>query len=197
MSDLDLKVKLLNMLACSEFSDLVVRSGNLASFTKIHQNAFVQDQTTDRKDRALTQLLCILWSCSPLSMRMESKKPSSGPQPCMHLQQILQVGAVTHGWSMLANYQGSFLVFQHGKLICHYFKIMCCILVWAKSSPFSFWMISRFSSFSLFHNGKFCLPAWWRWRASIYNTLLIGTQNSQHWFEETDNYLNNLNEEIF
>ena len=60
MSDLDLKVKLLNMLACSEFSDLVVRSGNLASFTKIHQNAFVQDQTTDRKDRALTQLLCIL-----------------------------------------------------------------------------------------------------------------------------------------
>ena len=30
----DLKVKLLNMLACALFSDLVVRSGNLASFKK-------------------------------------------------------------------------------------------------------------------------------------------------------------------
>ena len=32
--NLDLKVKFLMMLACSEFSDLVVRSGNLASFSK-------------------------------------------------------------------------------------------------------------------------------------------------------------------
>lgn len=31
---LDLQVKLLNMLACSEFPDLVVRSGNRASCVK-------------------------------------------------------------------------------------------------------------------------------------------------------------------
>ena len=36
-----LKVKWLNVLARDEFSGLVVRSGNLASFKKTHQNAFV------------------------------------------------------------------------------------------------------------------------------------------------------------
>lgn len=48
---LGLEVNLLTVLACSEFSDLVVRSGNLASF-KIHQNAFVQDQAANLKGRA-------------------------------------------------------------------------------------------------------------------------------------------------
>lgn len=75
----DLKVKLLNMLACAEFSGLVVRSGNLASLKKIHQNAFVQDQAADTKHRVLT--LCFSASfdhVSHLSMRTERKNPALG-----------------------------------------------------------------------------------------------------------------------
>lgn len=48
---LDLEVKSLTVLACSEFSDLIVWSGNLASF-KIHLNAFAHDQAANLKGRA-------------------------------------------------------------------------------------------------------------------------------------------------
>lgn len=95
-------------------------------FYKIHQNAFVQDQAADRKGRALTQLRGILWSFSHLSMRMESKNPNPGPQPCTHLPRILRVGAVTHGCSVLASSQGLFLVVQRGELIYCCLKCMCC-----------------------------------------------------------------------
>lgn len=49
----DLNVKLLNILACTEFSAFVVRSRNLASFKKYIKILFGREQTADRKRRAL------------------------------------------------------------------------------------------------------------------------------------------------
>lgn len=75
----DLKVKLLNMLASAEFSGLDVRSGNLASFKKIHQNAFVQDQAADTKHRAPTLCFSAFFDhVSHLSTRTERKNPALG-----------------------------------------------------------------------------------------------------------------------
>lgn len=53
MHELGSEGELLNVIACSECSGLVTRSGHLASF-KIHPNAFIQVQTADIRGRVPT-----------------------------------------------------------------------------------------------------------------------------------------------
>lgn len=176
---LDLQVKLLNMLACSEFPDLVVRSGNRASCVKYIKLLLYRTRQLIEKAGPWLSFSSSFDHFPHLSMRMESKNPSPRPQPCTHL---------LRGSSVLTNDQGLFLVFQHGELIYCYFKSMYCCSSLGKKFTILLLDYIQVSSLSLFHNGKFCSLA------SAYNTVLIGTKNSQHAFEEKDDYLNNQNE---
>ena len=136
--NVDLKVKLLNMLACAEFSGHVVRSGNLASFIKTHQNAFVRDQAADTKHRELTLGFSASFDhVSHLSMRTESKKTqpgASGSHPPWHTVAVL------------ASYQRLFQLFQLEGLIYCDFKSLCFLstLHWKSNI---LWMTSKFCSF--------------------------------------------------